>query len=133
MSARRVVWARYQGLVDFICFHSLDKAIQAKIWLIILCDFLIPNFMKLFQCSRQLDTKVMHMREVCLTLFLHELNKGSHVSKGVSSKFKLELTLVDLIFHLHCHLTCHIWAQTHCLTGDKHLGCYNLGHISWLN
>ena len=31
-------------MVDFIGFHPLDKAIHAKIGLIISCDFLIPNF-----------------------------------------------------------------------------------------
>ena len=124
-SSIRVVWARLQGLVDFIGFHPLDKAIYAKIWLIILCDFLIPNFMKLFQCSREIDTKVMDMREVCLTLFKHTFEKSHHVGKGVLSKFKLELLLYIWSWHLHYHLTCHVWAQTHCLTGDKHLGCYS--------
>ena len=80
-----------QGLVDYIGFHPLNKAIHAKIRLIISCDFFIPNFMKLFQCSRELDTKVMHMREVCLTLFKHTFEKGQRVSKGVLSRFKLGL------------------------------------------
>ena len=53
--------------------------------------------MKLFQCSRELETKVMHMREVCLTLFLHELNNGPYVSNCAWPKFKLELHHVDLI------------------------------------
>ena len=136
MSASRVVWARYQGLVDFIGFHPLDKAIRAKIWLIISCDFLIPNFMKLFQCSRELDTKVMHMREVCLTLFLHELNKGPYVSNCAWPKFKLELHHVDLILtpSLPLDMSCLSsnpllnWWQT---PGVLHTPYPNLCHDFW--
>ena len=29
-------------------------------------------------------------------------------------------------WHLHHHLICHVEAQTYCLTGGKHLGCYSL-------
>ena len=40
---------------------------------------------------------VRHMKEVHPTLLKHTFYKGQHVSKGAWSKFKLELTLVDLI------------------------------------
>ena len=96
MSASRVVWARYQGLVDFIGFHPLDKAIHAKIWLIISCDFFIPNFMKLFHGSRWMHVDVMYMEEACLELLLHNLNKGPYVSKGAIFEFRLGLISIGL-------------------------------------
>ena len=38
---------------------------------------------------------VMYMKYTCLTLVLHNLKKGLHVSKGVLSKFKLGLNFID--------------------------------------
>ena len=62
-----------------------------------LCDFLIPNFMKLFHGSRWMHVDVMYMEEACLELLLHNLNKGPYVSNCAWPKFKLELHHVDLI------------------------------------
>jgi hypothetical protein len=74
-------------LVDITSFHLPHETIEERLQLIIPCDFLAPNFMKPFQWS--LDTKVMLMKEPCLTLLQHTFEKGQHVSKGVLSKFKL--------------------------------------------
>jgi hypothetical protein len=65
------------------------------------------------------------MKEAPSTLFKHTFEKGLHVSKGVLSKFKLGSFSKIGPWHLCHHLTCHVWAQTHCLTSDKHLGCYS--------
>jgi hypothetical protein len=46
-------------------------------------------------------------------------------SKGATSKFRLGLASIGWPWHHHLHLIYHVWAQTHCLTGGKHLGCYN--------
>jgi hypothetical protein len=45
-------------------------------------------------------------------------------SKGATSKFRLGLASIGWPWHHHLHLIYHVWAQTHCLTGGKHLGCY---------
>jgi hypothetical protein len=102
-------------LVDNTCFHSLNSAIQAlskaiptRIWLIILCDFLIPNFMKLFQWS---------LKRISW--------KGLSCKHGALSKFRFSSIAYIWLWHLQHHLVCLVWAQTHCLTKDKHLGCYN--------
>ena len=51
----------YKVWLTSYVFQSLDKTIHAKIWLIISCDFLIPNFMKLFHGSRWMHGDVMYM------------------------------------------------------------------------
>ena len=38
---------------------------------------------------------VMYMKQACLTILLQNLNKGTHVSKAVLSKFKLGLNFID--------------------------------------
>ena len=69
------------------------------------------------------------------TLLKHTSEKGQHRSKvccpSLSWGSFLESWSQHLCHHLQVwtraldyHWTCHIGAQTHCLTGDKHLGCY---------
>jgi hypothetical protein len=65
------------------------------------------------------------MKQVPLTSLKHISWKGLSCKQGVLSKFKLSSISYIWLWHLQHHLICHVWAQTHCLTADKHLGCYN--------
>ena len=76
-------------MVDDLCSHSLNKAIQERLQLIISCDFLVPNLTKFFHWSRWMHVDVMYMKQACLTLLLQNLNKGPHINKGVSFESKL--------------------------------------------
>ena len=125
MSASRVVWARYQGLVDFIGFHPLDKAIHAKIWLIISCDF-DSKLHKTFPVINIDGYWCETHEDIPITL-------AKHISwKGPTCKARVQYTSLGWgsfpkvwPWHLHRHSICHVWAQTHSLTSDKHLGCYS--------
>jgi hypothetical protein len=64
------------------------------------------------------------MKEAHPTLLKHIFWKGQHTSKGVLSKFKLGLIFIYYILTSSSLLNLS-WAQTHCLTGDEHLGCYS--------
>ena len=64
------------------------------------------------------------MKPVSLTSLKYIFWKGLSCKQGVLSKFKLSSISYIWLWLLQHHLICHVWAQTHCLTGDKHLGCY---------
>ena len=76
------------------------------------------------------------------TLLNQTSKKGQHRSKvccpSLSWGSFLESWSQHLCHHLQVwttaldyHWTCHVGAQTHCLTGDKHLGCYILLAVGW--
>ena len=85
-----------------------------------------------------MEIDVRNMQGAHSTLLRHTFEKGQHLSKGYSPSLSwdsfLESWSQHLCHHLQVwtraldsHLTCHVGAQTYCLTGDKHLGCHTMG------
>ena len=66
------------------------------------------------------ETSFINIAQIYIYIFW----KGLSCKQGVLSKFKLSSISYIWLWLLQHHLICHVWAQTHCLTGDKHLGCY---------
>ena len=72
---------------------TLVTIVSLSLQYVFKCDFLIPNFTKLFQSSMWVEIDVRHMKEAPSTLLRYISEKGQYASKCVLLKFKLELAL----------------------------------------
>jgi hypothetical protein len=91
MSVSRGVWARLQGLIDFISSHSLNKAIQAKMWLF--DSKLYETFPIVKVDGTRCDAHEMSTFNITQAYIW---TKGQQASRGVLSKFKLRFIFIDL-------------------------------------
>jgi hypothetical protein len=68
---------------------------------------------------------VRHVRYCNNTTQAYILRMGLYVKQWCNIQLSVRLISISWPCHHHLHLIYRVWAQTHCLTGGKHLGCYS--------